>query len=98
MPWIAGIRPGVEWVRWPNPGPYATRQEAIAAIAADPDLYTPDPYGNEPHPWVAYVEEEGLHGWAPRGCTCEGLHQCPACMLAREYVTDEEIEAAEQAK
>jgi hypothetical protein len=94
MPWIAGIDPDVEWVYGPNPGPYRTRREAVTAIVSDWRLCTPDPYGNEPHPWVMKVVREGIDGWEPPRCACYGRHECPACQLAREYLTAEEIEAA----
>jgi len=94
VPWVAGISPDVEWCRVPPAGPYPTREEAIAAIAADALAYRPDRYGAQPRPWVAYVVREGLYGWEPQGCACYGRHECAACQLARDYLTPLEIRAA----
>ncbi len=82
--WIAGISPDTEWAAYPDPGPYRTRDEAVAAIRAMGAMAEPDEYGAEPHPWVMRVTREEIHGWTPERCTCYGRHYCPACLLARE--------------
>lgn len=78
--WVIGLDPETEWAKYPKPGPYATREEAIAALKEDPDFLLPDVFGNRPNPWVMKLRDD---------CTCYGRYECAVCITSKEYILEE---------
>jgi hypothetical protein len=91
MAWTAGWTAGVDGADYetPDPGPYPTREAAVAALAAMPHVgaYLED---DQVRLWVApVIVEDGE--MRVRDCSCYGCWVCAACILAQEAVTFDEI-------